>query len=98
MASYGSVARHSTSGVSGAPRLVEMLAHLGGDVFYEGAAGRDYIDDGLFAARGMRVEYQDYKHPVYAQLHGDFVPYLSVVDLLFNHGPNSLSILTGSQQ
>lgn len=83
---------------SGAPRLVEMLAHLGGDVFYEGAAGRDYIDDALFAARGMRVEYQDYRHPVYGQLHGDFVPYLSVVDLLFNHGPNSLSILTGSQQ
>lgn len=83
---------------SGAPRLVEILAHLGGTVFYEGAAGRDYIDESLFSARGMRVEYQEYKHPVYAQLHGEFVPFLSVVDLLFNHGPNSLSILTGSQQ
>lgn len=83
---------------SGAPRLVDILDHLGGTVFYEGAAGRDYIDEGLFAARGMRVEYQDYHHPVYAQLHGDFVPYLSVVDLLFNHGSNSLDILTRSQQ
>jgi hypothetical protein len=83
---------------SGAPRLVEILAHLGGTVFYEGAAGRDYIDEALFAARGMRVEFQDYQHPVYAQLHGPFVPYLSVVDLLFNHGPNSLEILTRSQQ
>lgn len=83
---------------SGAPRLVEILAHLGGTVFYEGAAGRDYIDESLFTARGMRVDFQDYKHPVYEQLYGGFVPFLSVVDLLFNHGPNSLSILTGSQQ
>lgn len=83
---------------SGAPRLVEIMAHLGGTVFYEGAAGRGYIDEALFSARGMRVEYQDYDHPVYPQLHGDFVPFLSVVDLLFNHGPNSLSILTRSQQ
>lgn len=83
---------------SGAPRLVDILERLGGTVFYEGAAGRDYIDEALFSSRGMRVEFQDYKHPVYAQLHGEFVPYLSVVDLLFNHGPDSLSILTGSTQ
>jgi hypothetical protein len=82
----------------GAPRLVEILAHLGGTVFYEGAAGRNYIDESLFEARGMRVEYQDYDHPVYTQLHGAFVPFLSVVDLLFNHGPQSLSILTRSTQ
>ncbi len=83
---------------SGTPRLVDIIRHLKGSVFYEGAAGRDYIDETLFSVRGIRVQYQDYAHPVYAQLHGDFIPFLSVVDLLFNHGPNSLHILTGSQQ
>ncbi|MDP2849066.1 MAG: WbqC family protein [Humidesulfovibrio sp.] len=83
---------------SGTLRLVDILAHLGGTIFYEGAAGRDYIDESLFSSRGMRVEFQDYAHPEYTQLHGGFIPYLSVVDLLFNHGPNSLSILTGSMQ
>lgn len=81
---------------SGAPRLVDIMSVLGGTVFYEGAAGRDYIEEALFKERGIRVEYQDYRHPTYAQLHGEFVPYLSVVDLLFNHGPSSLNILTGS--
>jgi hypothetical protein len=38
--------------------------------------------------------YQNYRHPVYKQLFGDFIPYLSVIDLLFNHGEESLSILT----
>jgi len=74
-------------------RLIEICRAVGADCFYEGAAGRNYIDDVLFAQAGIRLEYQDYKHPVYPQLYGEFVPYLSVVDLLFNCGPKSLEIL-----
>lgn len=80
---------------SGTSRLVDIVERLGGSVLYEGAAGRQYIEEDLFAARGLRIEYQDYQHPRYEQLHGEFLPYLSVVDLLFNHGPDSLAILTG---
>jgi len=35
---------------------------------------------------GIEVEWQDYVHPVYPQQDGDFVLYLSMVDLLFNCG------------
>jgi hypothetical protein len=77
----------------GTERLVDICRRLGAGVFFEGAAGRDYIDESLFAAAGVRLEYQDYKHPVYPQLHGEFLPYLSVVDLLFNCGPASLEVL-----
>jgi hypothetical protein len=34
-------------------------------------------------------------HPVYPQLHGDFVPYLSIVDLIFNCGAASMAVLDG---
>jgi hypothetical protein len=38
--------------------------------------------------------FQDYTHPTYPQLWGDFVPYLSVVDLLMNVGPDeSLAVI-----
>jgi len=57
-------------------------------------AGKDYIDEALFAKMRIRLEYHSYRHPVYSQLHGEFVPYLSVIDLLFNHGGESLEILT----
>ena len=75
-------------------RLIAICRKLGADRFYEGAAGRDYIDDSQFTSAGIAIEYQDYRHPVYAQLHGEFMPFLSVVDLLFNCGPKSLEILT----
>jgi len=78
---------------AGVDRLIGICQCLGADHFYEGAAGRDYIDDSVFAAAGITLEYQDYRHPSYAQQHGEFVPFLSVVDLLFNCEPQSLEVL-----
>lgn len=75
-------------------RLINICKIFNADTFYEGAIGKNYIDEGYFNRHGIKVEYQDYKHPVYKQLYGVFMPYLSVIDLLFNHGRESLSILT----
>ena len=79
-------------------RLIEICRTLGCDAFYEGRAGMNYMDTALFQAHGVSVEFQDYTHPVYRQLwtrEQGFISHLSIVDLLFNHGPESLMILTG---
>ncbi|MBI5625528.1 MAG: WbqC family protein [Elusimicrobia bacterium] len=91
------IVRSSELGVGGGKveRLVSICKNLGVDTFYEGAAGRSYLQPSDFEPNGIRLEFQDYAHPVYRQLHGTFVPYLSVVDLLFNCGPESLGILVG---
>lgn len=75
-------------------RLIGICHYFHADTFLEGDAGKDYIDANLFAHEGIRLEYHAYQHPVYRQLHGEFIPYLSVIDLLFNHGSASLEILT----
>ena len=75
-------------------RLIRICKTFNANTFYEGASGKNYVDETYFTEHGIKVEYQDYKHPVYNQLYGDFIPYLSVIDLLFNHGRESLSILT----
>jgi hypothetical protein len=76
-------------------RLINLCKHFGADTFYEGKSGQNYIDDTDFLTHGINVKYQDFQHPVYRQLYGEFVPYLSVIDLLFNHGSEGLSILIG---
>lgn len=79
-------------------RLIEICRALGCDAFYEGRAGMNYMDAALFQEHGVTVEFQDYAHPHYRQLwtrEQGFISHLSIVDLLFNHGPESLKILTG---
>lgn len=74
-------------------RIINIVKQLGGKTFYEGAAGRNYIDTEFFRQNGVEVVFQDYVHPVYPQLHGEFVSHLSAIDLLFNCGPQSAAIL-----
>ena len=52
-----------------------------------------YLDETAFQTRGIAVEWQDYRHPIYPQLHGPFVSHLSAIDLLLNVGGESLSII-----
>ena len=44
-------------------------------------------------AAGISVLYQAYSHPNYAQPHGNFVPFLSGLDLLLTHGDAALGTL-----
>jgi hypothetical protein len=74
-------------------RLIDICKYFNADFFYEGAAGKKYINCNDFEKNGIKIEFQNYNHPVYEQLYGEFVPYLSVIDLLFNNGEKSLSIL-----
>jgi hypothetical protein len=73
--------------------VLNMCRQLNADVYVFGAQGRDYADVAKFRARGVVPYFQDYRHPVYRQLYGEFLPYMSVIDLLFNEGPRSREIL-----
>ena len=76
-------------------RLIEITSSLGGNTYLAGAGGREYMRLDLFQKAGIEVMFQEYRHPEYNQLHGDFVSNLSVIDLLFNYGPEGRRILKG---
>jgi hypothetical protein len=76
-------------------RLLALCRMLGADTYLAGGHGGRYMDAKRFTEAGIRVLYQRYAHPVYAQQHGDFVPFLSGLDLLLMHGDASLAILRG---
>ncbi len=50
------------------------------DTYLSGPLGRDYLDDEAFKKAGIEVKYHDYQMQPYPQLHGDFIPNLSVLD------------------
>lgn len=78
-------------------RLIQCIKHFDCNYFIEGNAGKVYINSEEFEKQGINIQYQNYRHPVYTQLYPPFVPYLSVIDLLFNCGNESLNILRGIQ-
>lgn len=73
--------------------VLDMCQKLKADLYIFGSLGKDYADEKKFNENGVKIYFQDYKHPVYPQLHGKFVPYMSILDLLFNCGEKSLEIL-----
>lgn len=87
--------RASRLGIVGkqSERLLAMCRHVGAARYLSGDSARDYLDLDLFAQHGVTVEWQDYVHPVYPQQHRTFVSHLSIVDLVFNCGEESLAIL-----
>jgi hypothetical protein len=87
--------RSSVLGVnlSATDRLVEISRKLGADTYLSGAGAREYLEEDKFKTNGINVEYQGYEHPEYRQVYKPFVPYMSVIDLLFCEGPKSLEII-----
>ncbi|HIA68589.1 TPA: hypothetical protein EYN98_21625 [Candidatus Poribacteria bacterium] len=79
-------------------RLIGMTKAVGGTKYLSGFGGRNYMDMEMFEQEKIEVEIYDFVHPVYRQPWGDFVPQLSIVDLLFNEGPNSLEVIKSSHK
>jgi hypothetical protein len=74
-------------------RLISLCRHFKATHYLTGDAARDYLDTGAFERAGVKVVWQEYQHPEYPQGAPPFVPYLSIIDLLLNCGPESLQIL-----
>ncbi len=76
-------------------RLVNVCKELGAETYVSGVGGKEYMNEKLFQKNNIKIEYQKFQCPTYTQIFGgDFIPDLSIIDLLFNNGPKSLSILT----
>ena len=78
-------------------RLIELCKKTGSTGYYSGSGGKDYMDEERFKQEGLDLSYQHYSHPSYPQRFADkgFLPYMSIVDLLMNVGPDSLKVLRG---
>jgi hypothetical protein len=79
----------------GSRGLVELCGKLGAARFLAQAPARKFLDLPLFEAAGIELTFFQPPSPVYPQLWGDFLPNLSVFDLLFNCGPKARDTLLG---
>jgi len=84
-------------------KLVDLCKRLGADYYLANNASSSYLDTEMLETNGIKCEYQNYEHPTYEQWYNKyllpFISHLSIIDLLFNYGHNSLEIIRkGNQQ
>lgn len=75
--------------------ILDLCQHFGAEKYLSGALGKNYLDEDRFAASGIAIEYQDFQHPTYPQLWGNFEPYMGIVDYWMNCGSDIHPVLTG---
>jgi hypothetical protein len=71
-------------------RLISLCLAAEATHYLSGPSARSYIDPGKFAEAGITLEWMDYAgYPEYPQLHGAFEPAVTILDLIFNTGPDA---------
>jgi|TARA_B110000858_G_C17646165_1_gene400490 hypothetical protein len=73
--------------------ILDICIKLNSDHYICANGSKNYLDEDSFKNEKIKIEYNDYNHPQYKQLHGDFIYNLSTLDLAMNEGPNSWSII-----
>ncbi len=73
--------------------VLAYCRHFGASRYISGILGRDYLLESEFAAAGVSIEFQEYRHPIYPQLWGEFLPCMSIVDAWLNCGPGTVALL-----
>ncbi|MFZ0813941.1 MAG: WbqC family protein [Candidatus Sulfotelmatobacter sp.] len=92
--------RSSSLGLEGkrSGHLVAICERLGAADYLSPRSATYLLDDlAMFAEDGIAVSFQNYNCLEYQQRFPPFLPYASVVDLLFNEGPESGGIMRGGR-
>ena len=75
-------------------RLVQLSKDAGATEYLSGPSARVYLDEESFRKEGIKLSYMDYSgYPEYHQLYPPFEPNVSIIDLIFNEGPNATKFM-----
>ena len=92
--------RASEAGVGGTGEelLINLCKESGADVYLSGEMGGNYINRENWDKAELDLYFHDYIFPIYPQLFGDFIPWLSALDLLMNCGKAGRQIFSEHQK
>ncbi len=75
-------------------RLVDLVHQTGGSEYLSGPAAKGYIDESLFTNAGIKVSWMDYSgYKEYDQLYPPFEHGVTILDLIFNEGPEAIKYM-----
>jgi hypothetical protein len=71
-------------------KLINLCKQVGATEYLSGPTAKSYIDEELLEQEGITLQYMNYSgYPEYNQLFPPFEHKVSIIDLIFNEGPNA---------
>ncbi|WP_404467991.1 WbqC family protein [Bacillus sp. RC97] len=67
--------------------VLEICQKFNANTYYSGSLGQDYLIESDFEHENIEIIYQRIREYSYSQLFGEFIPHLSMLDVLLNCGP-----------
>jgi hypothetical protein len=74
-------------------KIIKICKELGCDYFINGPSAKKFMDIDLFKKSNIELDFMVYKYPEYKQLHGEFSHFVSIIDVLFNCGPDATKFI-----
>lgn len=79
--------------------LASLCRQIGATTYVSPPGSREYLDESdAFEEIGVPVQYFEFKHPEYPQPFSEFLPYMSIIDMLFNCGERSWALIRGNSE
>ena len=79
-------------------KIVEICRKAGITNLYDASGAQKIIDTEIFYSSNIKIQFQQYDHPIYRQQFGKFIPYMSILDLMLNEGPSSLEVIKSGRR
>jgi hypothetical protein len=74
----------------GTNKILDIIESVNGDEYYSGTGGgtNRYVigKEEIFKKHNIKIKFQNFSHPKYPQLFGNFIEGLSIIDMIFNLG------------
>ena len=71
--------------------LSKICFELSATEYIAAPGSKEYLGyNFICGSKQIPIKYFEYNHPKYPQLYGNFIPYMSIIDLIFNCGENSI--------
>lgn len=72
----------------------EILEKSGAEIYLCGPSAKNYLADDFIGTLSSKIVWMDYSgYPEYSQLYPPFDHNVSIIDLIFNEGPNSTNFM-----
>lgn len=80
-------------------RVLDLLSRCGATSYLCGPSARSYINEDHFSAANIELLWMDYTgYPAYQQLYPPFDHQVSIIDLIFNKGPQATAFMKTFEQ